>query len=139
MEPRIARGRRVANGDCMSATALSRLAAVLAALAIVLGAMGAHGKVHDILMARGSQGTWDTGVFYHLIHAVVLWGLAGRSGGRAPAAAWCFLAGIVLFSGSLYGLSLAKVPALGPVTPLGGLGYIAGWLWLAARPPRTSV
>jgi uncharacterized membrane protein YgdD (TMEM256/DUF423 family) len=118
----------------MSAVTLSRLAAVLAALAIILGAMGAHGKIHEALVARGSLGTWETGVFYHLIHAVVLWALAGRNGGRAPAAAWLFLAGIALFSGSLYGLSLAKIPALGPVTPLGGLAYIAGWLWLAARP-----
>jgi len=139
MELTIAQHRRVANGHCMSATTLSRLAAALAALAIILGAMGAHGKVHDVLVGRGSLGTWETGVFYHLVHAVVLWVLAGRSGARVPGPAWCFLAGILLFSGSLYGLSLARIPLLGPVTPLGGLGYIAGWLWLAVRPPRAGM
>ena len=123
----------------MSATTLSRLAAALAALAIILGAMGAHGKIHDVLVSRGSLGTWETGVFYHLVHAVVLWVLAGRSGARVPGPAWCFLAGILMFSGSLYGLSLARIPLLGPVTPLGGLGYIAGWLWLAVRPSRAGM
>jgi len=122
----------------MSATTLSRLAAALAATAVILGALGAHGKVHDLLAARESLGTWETAVFYHLIHAVVLWVLAGRGGPRAPAAAWFFLGGILLFSGSLYGMSLARIPALGPVTPLGGLGYILGWAWLAARPPQPA-
>lgn len=122
----------------MSETTLFRLAAVLAAFGIILGAMGAHGKVHDLLVARGSLGSWETAVFYHLLHAVALWALAGRIGGRAPAAAWGLLAGIVLFSGSLYVLSLARVTALGPVTPLGGLAFIAGWLWLAVRPPHAG-
>ena len=122
----------------MSAAALSRLAAVLAALGIILGALGAHGKVHDLLVARGSLGTWETAVFYHLVHAVALWTLAGR-GDRAHGAAWGLLGGILFFSGSLYVLSLARVPALGPVTPLGGLAFIAGWLWLAVRPPQAGV
>ena len=119
--------------------ALSRLAAVLAALGVILGALGAHGKIHDQLVARASLGTWETAVFYHLVHAVALWTLAGRSGGRTPAPAWGLLGGIVLFSGSLYVLSLARVPALGPVTPLGGLAFIVGWLWMAVRPPHAGV
>ena len=65
--------------------------------------------------------------------------MAGRGGHRAPGAAWGLIGGILLFSGSLYALSLARVPVLGPITPLGGLSFIAGWLWLAARPPRSGV
>lgn len=120
----------------MSASALSRLAAGLAAAGVVLGALGAHGQLHDRLVARGSLGTWETAVFYHLIHAIALWALAPRFPGRAPAAAWCLLSGLLLFSGSLYVLALARVPALGPVTPLGGLAFIAGWVALAMRPPH---
>ena len=128
----------MANGHCMSSITLSRLAAILAALAVILGAMGAHGSVHDQLIARKSLSTWETAVFYHLVHAVVLWGLANLNHPRPSAAAWPLLAGIAFFSGSLYGLSLASIPALGPVTPLGGLAFILGWSWLAIRPPLTT-
>jgi uncharacterized membrane protein YgdD (TMEM256/DUF423 family) len=122
----------------MSAAALSRLAALLAAAGVILGALGAHGAVHTRLLDRGTLGTWETAVFYHLIHALALWVLAGRTSGRTPVAGWCFLAGIALFSGSLYVLSLMRLPALGPITPLGGVALIAGWVWLAARPGRVG-
>ncbi|MFN0125525.1 MAG: DUF423 domain-containing protein [Verrucomicrobiales bacterium] len=117
---------------------LSRLAATLASLGIILGALGAHGAVHDRLVSRQSLGTWETAVLYHLIHAVALWTMAGHSGPRAPAAAWLWVAGILLFSGSLYVLSVTRAPALGPITPLGGVAFIAGWLWLAVRPMATT-
>ncbi len=125
----------------MSNAALSRLAAALAAAGVILGALGAHGAVHDALVARQSTGTWETAVLYHLLHAVALWAMAGQAaqaGRRVAAPAWLLLAGIALFSGSLYVLSLARVPALGPVTPLGGLCFIGGWVWLAVRPVRGS-
>ena len=106
-------------------------AALLGATAVVLGAFGAHA-----LRARldASQlATWSTAVEYHLVHAAVLLALAlyGASGSRAvglPAA--LFSAGIVLFSGSLYALVLGGPRWLGPVTPLGGLCLIGGWLAL---------
>jgi len=111
------------------------IAAVLGALGVALGAFGAHA-----LKARlepQQLATWATAVDYHLIHAVALLALAlyGAATGRAigPAAAG-FCAGIVLFSGSLYGLALGGPRWLGPVTPLGGLCFIAGWLalgWVA--------
>ena len=123
----------------MSAYSLSRLAAALVAIGIILGALGAHGKVHDALAARESLGTWETAVLYHLIHGVALWAMAGRSAGKATAPVWLLLAGMCFFCGSLYVLALAKVPALGPVTPLGGLAFILGWLWLAVRPPRPAL
>jgi uncharacterized membrane protein YgdD (TMEM256/DUF423 family) len=68
-------------------------------------------------------------VLYHFIHAVMLFVLAQRpSVPRGPW--WSFLIGIVLFSGSLYGLALASVKWLGPITPLGGLSFLLGWGWL---------
>jgi len=76
-------------------------------------------------------------VQYHLIHAlgmVAVGILAGQypDDGRIPAAGWLLLAGIILFSGSLYVLSVKKIRWLGPVTPLGGLSFILGWVLLAA-------
>lgn len=107
------------------------LASVLGATAVVAGAFGAHA-----LKSRLEQtqlGAWNTGVEYHLLHAVALLALAlyASATGRSitlPAAA--FVAGIVLFSGSLYALALGGPRWLGPVTPLGGLCLIAGWLAL---------
>jgi uncharacterized membrane protein YgdD (TMEM256/DUF423 family) len=96
---------------------------------VVLGAFGAH-ALRDTLVAHGSTGTWETAVLYHLVHAVALLGL----GLARPAAPWlgraalAWTAGIVLFSGSLYLLALGGPRWLGPVTPLGGLGFITGWV-----------
>lgn len=110
-------------------------AAITGAAGVALGAFGAH-ALKAQLHAAGSESTWDTAVQYHLIHAVALLVLAfwARS---APALAssvstsgWLFVVGIVLFSGSLYGLALGGPRWLGPVTPLGGLAFIVGWLWL---------
>jgi uncharacterized membrane protein YgdD (TMEM256/DUF423 family) len=106
---------------------------VLAAAAITLGALGAHGPVHDHLVARHSLELWEKAVFYHLVHAIVLW-ILGLTAPKVPAAAWLLLAGIAGFSGSLYLLATTHAPAVGPVTPLGGLLLLAGWGVLAARP-----
>ena len=121
----------------MTHTAFSRIAAGLAGLAVVLGAMGAHGRVHDFIAERGTLPYWEKAVFYQLTHAIVLWALSGRAGAIA-APFWLFVAGISGFSGSLYALACAKVPWLGPVTPLGGLCLIAAWLWLVAKPPKAA-
>ncbi len=68
---------------------------------------------------------------YHLLHAVALLAIALSAQASAlRAAGWLFAAGIALFSGSLYALALGGPRWLGPVTPLGGLALIAGWLWL---------
>ncbi len=116
-------------------------AGILGALGVVLGALGAHALAGD-LAQRGRTEAWDTAVKYHLIHAVALLALAawvearaasGKTGGVKPAqwAAGCWVAGMVLFSGSLYLLALGGPAWLGPVTPLGGLALIAGWVLLA--------
>ncbi len=111
-----------------------RLGAVLMALAIVTGAFGAHA-----LKARIDPPMLDiykTAVLYHMIHAlglfVVAWIGAQSGDGRAQLAGWFLTAGIALFSGSLYILSVTGMRWLGAVTPFGGLCFIAGWGLLAA-------
>lgn len=110
-----------------------RLSAVFGFLAILLGAMGAHGKVHDTLLASGELAHWQTAVEYHLPHAVLatLLALVIGHGGKGARRAWGFvMAGMLLFSGSLYVLALTGMKWLGAVTPFGGLSLMLGWLTL---------
>ncbi len=103
---------------------------LIAAVGIGLGAFGAH-ALKPTLEASGHVGTWNTATQYHLLHAVALTALALAD--QRIRGAWTFrlwVAGIVLFSGSLYGLSLADLPLLGPITPIGGLAFMAGWIAL---------
>ena len=109
------------------------LGSSLAALGVALGAFGAHGlkaRVGPELLE-----TWETAARYQLVHALALlataWAASRWPGPVVSAAGWLFLAGVLLFSGSLYALVLTGVRALGAVTPLGGLCFIAGWLALA--------
>tara|TARA_B100000900_G_scaffold283290_3_gene242637 strand:+ start:128 stop:496 length:369 start_codon:yes stop_codon:yes gene_type:complete len=103
------------------------------ALAISLGALGAH-KLEPQLLANGTLEAWKTAALYHLVHSVALYFLAAlqlRDPDRfALMAMWLWFGGILLFSGSLYGLALTQWPVLGPITPLGGLSFIAGWIIL---------
>ena len=112
--------------------------AVLGLLGGLVGAFGAHalrGRVEADLLA-----VFETGARYHLYHALALLAAgyaAGRwPGGAAALAGWCFIAGIVLFSGSLYALALTGVRWLGAITPLGGVAFLVGWgalAWTALR------
>jgi len=113
-----------------------RLAAALAAvngfIAVAAGAFGAHAlrKRLDADMLA----TFETGARYHMFHALAMFGAAWLiSRGVAPArpAAWLLLAGMVIFSGSLYALALSGVRGLGAVTPIGGLCFLAAWALLA--------
>lgn len=104
------------------------VAAVLLALAVAIGAFGAH-TLRDRLDAY-SMNVYERAVFYHFIHALGLL-IVSTLPRRADLAAWLLVAGIVLFSGSLYALALTGARALGAVTPLGGLAFIAAWLVLA--------
>mgnify|MGYP001627197714 CR=1 FL=1 len=115
-----------------------RLAALTGFTAVLLGALGAHGPVHESLKAAGELDHWQTALQYHLAHALLLAILALHGGsGRAHAWAWrLFFAGILLFSGSLYALALTQVRGLGAVTPFGGLGLMLGWLLLAVGARR---
>lgn len=117
------------------ATLRLRLSAVTGFSAVLLGAMGAHGPVHERLKAAGELEHWQTALDYHLPHAVLLVVLSlwAREGGRAAAWAWRLVfAGVLLFSGSLYALALTQAGKLGAVTPLGGLALMLGWLSLLA-------
>ena len=108
---------------------LVALGALNAAIAVAAGAFAAHG-LRERLEARALE-VFETGARYHMYHALamVLAGLFASTRGAATAG-WIFQAGIVLFSGSLYALALTDVKVLGAVTPLGGLAFLAGWLWL---------
>ena len=113
------------------------LGAGAALVAVALGAFGAHGL-------RGRLGadalaTFEVGVRYHMYHALGLLAVAvarSRWPGTATAAAgWLFVAGIVLFAGSLYALAFGGPRWLGAITPLGGLAFLLGWaclVWAAA-------
>jgi uncharacterized membrane protein YgdD (TMEM256/DUF423 family) len=115
-------------------TTLVRLAALLCFLAVALGAIGAH-ALKGILEANGRMAVWNTAVMYHFLHALALLLLAYL--GAGPRAVWWLLfSGIILFSGSVYTLCLTNAAWLGPVTPVGGLLFLAGWLWLALVPRR---
>ena len=116
--------------------ALFRIAAALCFLAVALGAFGAH-SLRSTLEGRGMVDVWNKAVFYHFIHAIALLVLA-LYGTINRGACLLLLVGILLFSGSLYMLALIPQARdwLGPVTPVGGLCFLAGWAWLALAPPK---
>ena len=101
-----------------------------AALAVILGAFGAHAL--KARLPAEMLAVYHTGVQYHFYHALglVLVGLAAIHWPASAHLKWSgglMLAGIVLFSGSLYGLSVGELRWLGPVTPFGGIAFIAAW------------
>lgn len=120
----------------MSPQRLLFAAGILGFTGVALGAFGAHG-LKVILEAGNQLENWKTAVFYQLIHAVALWGLAGRPLPLASKIGWSWLVGVACFSGSLYWIALGgPVKALWPVTPLGGVLLLAGWAmigWSALR------
>jgi uncharacterized membrane protein YgdD (TMEM256/DUF423 family) len=105
--------------------------AVSGLLAVGLGAFGAHG-LKKVATAE-ALGWWQTAAHYHLVHAValVLVGVLAAERAGAGRAGWAFLAGTVLFSGSLYAMALGAPRGLGAITPIGGLAFMLGWLLLA--------
>src|SRR5262245_25252776 len=112
-----------------------RVAGVTGAFGVLLGAFGAHG-LKGMVTDPHLLEVWETAARYHLFHAGAL-GLVAVHPRRPAVAGVAFLLGILLFSGSLYTLSLTGARWLGAITPLGGLSFIVGWLSLAAaNPPR---
>lgn len=107
--------------------------ALAAGLAVALGAFGAHALADRVTPERLE--TFKTGVQYHMMHALALlvlsWAVAQWNAWAVQAAGYCFVAGIVLFSGSLYLLVLTDTRWLGMITPFGGVAFIAGWCLLA--------
>jgi uncharacterized membrane protein YgdD (TMEM256/DUF423 family) len=109
------------------------LAGLLLALATACGAFGAHSlRAH---LAPERLQVWDTAVRYHFFQSLGLLGvglaLRNREGAALRTAALLLAAGVVLFCGSLYALALGAPRALGVLTPLGGLAWIAAWLFFA--------
>lgn len=109
------------------------LGAIFAGLAVAFGAFGAHG-LKGVLSAD-MLANFETGVRYHMYHALALVAVAlAYAQWQKPllvTAGWLFVAGIVIFSGSLYVLSLTGLRWLGAITPIGGVALIAGWVLLA--------
>jgi uncharacterized membrane protein YgdD (TMEM256/DUF423 family) len=107
--------------------------AINGALAVLLGAFGAHGLKNRV--APEMLTTWETASQYHFYHALALLavGILAKQFGSAGllTSGWILLAGTVVFSGSLYLLVLTDQRWLGAVTPLGGTALIVGWVWLA--------
>ena len=107
--------------------------AALCGLGVLLGAFGAHGL--QARLTADMLATFETGVRYHFIHALgllaVAWAASRWPGAWTGWAGWLFVAGIVIFSGSLYLLAVTGIRWLGAITPIGGLCFIGGWVALA--------
>ncbi|MCM3760005.1 DUF423 domain-containing protein [Alkalihalobacillus oceani] len=109
------------------------LGSLLMALAVVIGAFGAHGL--EGRLSERMMKNYQTGVQYHMIHGIglLLVGLVALKLAHSSlltGAGWSFIIGIVLFSGSLYAMALTGVTKLGAITPIGGLAFIIGWILL---------
>ena len=106
------------------------IACLLGLMAVALGAFGVHALSSNVPESR--QATWATAVDYHMFHVLGMLALAAVfRGAQSPwvvRAQTSFVIGIALFSGSLYALVLLDIPALGAVTPFGGLCFMLGWL-----------
>ncbi len=116
----------------MNKTLALRITAALGFLAVALGAFGAHG-LKQFLAGHGTTAIWEKAVFYHFVHTLaMLWLVSRPTFAKGP---WFgFLGGVVVFSGSLYLLALTNARWLGAITPIGGVSFLAGWLWLAVKP-----
>jgi len=109
------------------------LGALSGAISVAAGAFGAHAlrsRVEPRLLE-----VFETGARYQMYHAlallVVAWAASRWPGSLTTASGWLFVAGTVIFSGSLYAMTFTGIRALGAITPIGGVCFIAGWLCLA--------
>ncbi len=114
------------------------IGALSGAIGVAAGAFGAHAlraRVEPRLLE-----VFETGARYQMYHAIAMlaaaWIVTRFPGSLANASGWLFLAGTVLFSGSLYAMTLTGIRALGAITPLGGVCFIAGWVCLALAAMR---
>jgi len=122
---------------------LIAVGSLLAALAVAAGAFGAH--MLKSILDPPMLAVFETAARYQMYHAlgIIAAGLAGQVFGcpQVARAGWCFAAGVLLFCGSLYGVSLLGVRWLGAITPIGGLAFIMGWSlfgWSIWRQKRTT-
>jgi len=126
----------------MNGRQIIQVAAFFGMLAVGIGAFGAHGLT-KILEETGRSETFETGVKYHFYHSLALF-LIGILATLKPAfkrlsgAAICMIIGILIFSGSLYLLSLTGLTWLGAITPIGGLAFIVGWILIFLSASKSS-
>lgn len=118
----------------MNAKQILQLAGISGAIAVSLGAFGAH-SLEALLIQNGRLDTFQTAVNYHFYHTLALLGIGVLAIVKPDwkgisFAAWSMVLGILIFSGSLYVLSLTGITWLGAITPLGGLAFILGWFSL---------
>jgi uncharacterized membrane protein YgdD (TMEM256/DUF423 family) len=111
-------------------------------LGVAIGAFGAH-ALKAVLAANEMTQTFQTGVQYHLTHALALLLVSALYPHLKPnrglrTVGWLFTAGILLFSGSLYALAITNIKILGAITPLGGVCFLAGWFLLIATASRQT-
>ena len=116
------------------------IGALSGAVGVAAGAFGAH-ALRARLEPRMLE-VFETGARYQMYHAIALLGVAWAAsrwpGALTTASGWLFVAGTVLFSGSLYAMALTDVRALGAVTPIGGVCFIAGWVCLAVAAGKSA-
>ncbi len=110
------------------------LGALNMAIAVMLGAFGAHGLKNKVTAEQLAW--WHTGVDYHIYHALALVIMGVLMAAQPQLAipkgsAWALQVGIIIFSGSLYAMTLGAPRWFGAITPIGGTALIVGWLWLA--------
>ena len=115
----------------MNSKQILQLAGISGAIAVGLGAFGAH-SLEALLIQNGRLDTFQTAVNYHFYHTLALFGIGILASVKPDwkgisFAAWSMVLGILIFSGSLYVLSLTGITWLGAITPLGGLAFILGW------------
>ena len=107
--------------------------ALFAALAVAFGAFGAHAL--EARLSADRLATFEVAVRYQMYHALALlavaWAVARWPGSGAATAGWLFIAGMVIFGGTLYGIAFGAPRWLGAITPIGGVCFIAGWVVLA--------
>jgi len=114
-----------------------RIAAIMGLLAVALGAFGAHALKETLARSQTGTALWEKAVFYHFIHAVMLFILATRK--PLKRISWFgFLMGIILFSGSLYLYAVTTAHWLVYLTPLGGVSLLVGWICLIISPPEDT-
>lgn len=111
------------------------ISAISGVLAVGLGAFGAHG-LEALLLENGRIATYETAVQYHMFHTLLLLALGilrltYPEFSILKISAWCCIAGILIFSGSLYVLSLTNITILGAITPIGGIFFLLSWALLA--------
>ena len=107
------------------------IGALLAFFGVAAGAFGAHALKDQLTTSQ--LAIYQTGVQYHLLHALALVAVGAQTRVDAKWPGWLFIAGVVIFSGSLYALAITGTTWWGAVTPIGGVCFLAGWLILSMK------